>query len=59
MYLKNEQFLPFPQCVLLNRIIVSPFVHIFDIIFTAEFEKPKIGMSGKRVQEEGFWKHCG
>ena len=52
----NEQFLPFPQCFLLNRIIVSPFVHIFDIIsvFPAEFEKPKIGMSGKRVQEEGF-----
>ena len=52
----NEQFLLFPQCFLLNRIIVSPFVHIFDIIsvYPAEFEKPKIGMSGKRVQEEGF-----
>ena len=50
----NEQFHPFPQCFLLNRIIVSPFVHIFDIIpvFPAEFEK--IGMSGKRVQDEGF-----
>ena len=32
-----------------NQIIVSPFVHIFDIIFLfgAKFEKPKIGTSGK------------
>ena len=29
---RNEQFLLFPQCFLLNQIIVSPFVHIFDII---------------------------
>ena len=28
----NKQFLLFPQCFLLNQIIVSPFVHIFDII---------------------------
>ena len=25
---RNEQFLLFPQCFLLNQIIVSPFVHI-------------------------------
>ena len=33
---------------LLNQIIVSPFVHIFDIIslFAAELEEPKIGISG-------------
>ena len=45
----NEQFLLFPQCFLLNQIIVSPFILIFDIIslFTAEFEKPKIDTSGK------------
>ena len=45
----NEQFLLYPQCFLLYQIIVSPFVHIFDIIslFAAEFEKPKIGISGK------------
>ena len=45
----NEQFLLFPQCFLLNQIIVSPFVHIFDIIslLAAELEKPKIGISGK------------
>ena len=45
----NEQFLLLPQCFLLNQIIVSPFVHIFDIIslFAAELEKPKIGISGK------------
>ena len=36
----------FPQCFLLNQIIVSPFVHIFDIIslFAAELEEPSIGM---------------
>ena len=39
----NEQFLLFLQCFLLNQIIVSPFVHAFDIIslFAAEFEEPK------------------
>ena len=29
---RNERFLLFPQCFLLNKIIVSPFVHIFEII---------------------------
>ena len=40
----NEQFLLFPQCFLLNQIIVSPFVHIFEItsLFAVEFEEPKI-----------------
>ena len=40
---RNEQFLPFPQCFLLNQIIVSPFVHVFDIIFlfAAKLEEPK------------------
>ena len=43
----NEQFLLFPQCFLLNPIIVSPFVHIYDIIslFATELEKSKIGIS--------------
>ena len=47
----NEQFLLFPQCFLLNRIIVSPFIHIFYIIplFAAEFEENKIGISGKEL----------
>ena len=42
----NEQFLLFPQCFLLNQIIVFPFVHIFDIItlFAAELEECKIGI---------------
>ena len=46
---RNEQFLLFPQRFLLNQIIVSPFVHIFDVIslFTAKFDEPKIGLSGK------------
>ena len=45
----NKQFLLFPQCFLLNQIIVSPFVHIFDIIsiFAAELDDPKIGIWGK------------
>ena len=45
----NEQFLLFPQCFLLSQVIVSPFVHIFDIIslFAAEMKEPKIGISGK------------
>ena len=45
----NKQFLLFPQCFLLNQIIVSPFVHIFDIIslFATEFKEPKIGIWGK------------
>ena len=39
---RNEQFLLFPQCFLLNQITVSPFVHNFDILslFAAEFGKP-------------------
>ena len=46
---RNKRFLLFPQCFLLVQIIVSPFVHISDMIslFAAEFEKPKIGISGK------------
>ena len=49
---RNEQFLPFPQRFLLNQIIVSPFVHIFDVIslFTAKFDEPKIGLSGKGLK---------
>ena len=43
---RNEQFLLFLQCLLLNKKIVSPFVNIFDIIsfFASELEEPKIGM---------------
>ena len=45
---RNKQFLLFPQCFLLNQMIVYPFVHIFDVIslFAAELEEPKIGLSG-------------
>ena len=47
---RNEQFLLFPQCFLLNQITV-PFVHIFDItsFCAAEFEEPENGISGKRL----------
>ena len=46
---RNEQFLLYLQCFLLNQIIVSPFVDNFDIIslFAAELKKPKIGISDK------------
>ena len=46
---RNEQFLLFPQCFLLIQMALTPFVYIFDVIslFAAEFEKPKIGISGK------------
>ena len=46
---RNEQFLLFPQCFLLNQKIKSSFVDIFDIIylFAAELEEPKIGVRGK------------
>ena len=39
-----EQLLLFPQCLLLNQKIVSPFVNIYDIIslFAAEWERPKL-----------------
>ena len=46
---RDEQFLLFPQCFLLNQIIVSPFFLIFYII-SADFEEPKIGISSKRLQ---------
>ena len=50
---RNEQFHLFPQCFVLIQIIVSPFVHIFDIIsvFAAEFEKPKIAILGKGLRK--------
>ena len=46
---RNEQFLLFPQCFLLNQKIISQVVRIFYIIslFVAELEEPKIGMWGK------------
>ena len=41
-----RKFLLFPQCFLLNLIIVSPFVNIYGIIsiFAAELEEPKVGI---------------
>ena len=59
---RNEQFLLFPQCFLLNQITVSTFVHIFDIVslFAAELEEPKIAIMRQRVNDadkEGFLTH--
>ena len=44
---RNEQFLLFPQCFLINHEIKSPFVNIYDIVislFVAELEESKTGM---------------
>ena len=51
-----EQFLLFPQCFLLNQIIVSQFVHIFSIIslFATELEEPRFGISGKGSMKKPF-----
>ena len=51
---RNEQFLLFPQCFLLNQIIVSPFVSLYNIIslFAAESEVPKYGIRGKGLIQE-------
>ena len=57
----NKQFLLFPHSFLLNKIIVSPFVHIFDILslFAGVLKKPKLGISGKgssnQVQSTDLW----
>ena len=46
---RNEQFLLFPRCFLLNQVIVSLIRQYFLILslFAAELEDPKIGISGK------------
>ena len=46
---RDEQLLLFPQGFLLNQIIVSPFVHIFDMIslLAPKLEESKIGISGR------------
>ena len=43
---RNEQFLLFPHCFLLNQKIVSPFLNIYDIIslFAAELKELQIGI---------------
>ena len=49
----NEQFLLFPQCFLLNQILVSPVVHFFFYIislYADELEEPKIGIWGKGLK---------
>ena len=53
----NKQFFLFPQCFLLSQIIVSPFVHILDIVsvFAVELEETKIGISGKGLISEGLY----
>ena len=45
---RNEQFLLFPKCFLLNPKTVSPFVNICDILslFVAELEESEISMRG-------------
>ena len=57
----DEQFLLFPQCFLLNQIIVSSLVHVFDSIslFAAELEEPKVGISRKGLKhtKSKYFKH--
>ena len=50
---RKEQFLLFPQCLLLNQIIVLSLVHIFDVIsfFATELEEPKISIWGKWLKQ--------
>ena len=49
--LVTSNFSFFPK-VFYSIRIVSPFVEIFDIVplFDAEFEEPKIGISGKGLK---------
>ena len=49
---RNEQFLLFQQCFLLDQKILSPFVNIYDIIslFAAELEEGKIVVWGKGLR---------
>ena len=56
----KEQFLLFPQCILLNQKIVSQFVNILVVIslFAIELEGPIIGISGKGLtlyKTINFW----
>ena len=46
---RNEQFLLFPQCFLLNQITVSLFVHISDIVslFAADLKSLKLAYKMK------------
>ena len=46
---RNEQFLLFPQCFLLNQKTVSPFVNFYYIIslFVAELEESELACEVK------------
>ena len=46
---RNEQFLLFPQCFLLNQILVAHLSIFLTslLLFAAELEEPKIGTRGK------------
>ena len=48
---RDEQFLLFPQCFSTQSDKCTIYVYIFDIkcisLFVAEFDRPKIGISGK------------
>ena len=54
---RNEQLLLLQKCFLSNQVVVSPFVHTFDIksLFVAELEEPKIGISGKGLKLGIVW----
>ena len=53
---RNEQFLLYPQCFLLNQIIISTF---FISLFAAELEEPKVGILAKGLnvmKRQNFFK---
>ena len=49
---RNELFLLFPQCFLLNQKNVSQFVNIFNIIslLAGDLEEPKISLRDKMLK---------
>ena len=58
--LVNKQFFLFTKCFLLSQIIESSFIYLLDIIssFAAEFEKPKIGISGRGLNHGRIKSFC-
>ena len=56
----NKQFLIFPTMFSTQSDNCTPFVHIFDIIFSfaAELEEPEIGISGKGLISSHIYKGC-
>ena len=52
---RNEQFLLFLQCFLLNQRVVSPYVNIYDIIFylLLNWKSPKLACEVEDLENAG------